>query len=74
VIPAAVFAQTNYYAAERVLNMRLSVPCLATSFSRRAVTPSGGFVVWQDNARRQRMGRERARWTARCPARSARSG
>jgi hypothetical protein len=49
VIPAAVFGQTNYYA-----NNGTEYPVIGSLpgdqvFPDAAVTPSGGFMVWQDN-------------------------
>src|SRR5258708_5340400 len=50
VIPAAVFAQTNYYAPNGTEYAIVGSLPGDQVFPDAAVTPSGGFVVWQDNA------------------------
>ena len=50
VIPAAVFAQTNYYSANGTEYAVIGSLPGDQVFPDVAVTPNGGFVVWQDNA------------------------
>jgi hypothetical protein len=50
VIPAAVFAQTNYYTTNGTEYEVVGSLPGDQVFPDAAVTPSGGFVVWQDNA------------------------
>jgi hypothetical protein len=49
VIPAAVFGQTNYYAANGTEYPVIGSLPGDQVFPDAAVTPSGGFMVWQDN-------------------------
>jgi hypothetical protein len=49
-IPAAASAQTNYYAANGTEYAVVGSLFGDQVFPDVAVTPSGGFVVWQDNA------------------------
>src|SRR5260221_6976208 len=49
-IPAAVWGQTNYYSANGTEYAVISSLPGDQVFSDAAVTSSGGFVVWQDNA------------------------
>ena len=48
-IPAAVFAQTNYYRTNGTEYAIIGSLPGDQIFPDAAVTPSGGFVVWQDN-------------------------
>ena len=48
-IPAAVFAQTNYYTTNGTEYAIIGSLPGDQVFPDAAVTPSGGFVVWQDN-------------------------
>ena len=48
-IPAAVFAQTNYYTTNGTEYAIIGSLPGDQVFPDVAVTPSGGFVVWQDN-------------------------
>lgn len=48
-IPAAVFGQTNYYSTNGTEYAVIGSLPGDQVFSDGAVTPSGGFVVWQDN-------------------------
>ena len=48
-IPAAVFAQTNYYRTNGTEYAIIGSLPGDQVFPDAAVTPSGGFVVWQDN-------------------------
>jgi hypothetical protein len=48
-IPAAVFAQTNYYTTNGTEYAIIGPLPGDQVFPDAAVTPSGGFVVWQDN-------------------------
>ena len=50
VMPAAVFAQTNYYSANGTEYAVIGSLPGDQVFPDAAVTPNGGFVVWQDNA------------------------
>ncbi len=49
VIPAAVFGQTNYYAANGTEYPVIGSLPGDQVFPDAAVTPAGGFLVWQDN-------------------------
>ena len=49
-IPAVVFAQTNYYATNGTEYKVVGSLPGDQVFPDVALTPSGGFVVWQDNA------------------------
>lgn len=49
-IPAAVFAQTNYYTTNGTEYEVVGSLPGDQVFPDMALTPSGGFVVWQDNA------------------------
>ena len=48
-IPAAVFAQTNYYTTNGTEYAIIGSLPGDQVLPDVAVTPSGGFVVWQDN-------------------------
>ena len=48
-VPAAVFAQTNYYTTNGTEYKVVGSLPGDQVFPDVAVTPSGGFVVWQDN-------------------------
>ena len=48
-VPAAVFGQTNYYSANGTEYAIIGSLPGDQVFPDAAVTPSGGFVVWQDN-------------------------
>ena len=48
-VPAAVFGQTNYYSANGGEYAVIGSLPGDQVFPDAAVTPSGGFVVWQDN-------------------------
>ena len=48
-IPAAVFAQTNYYTTNGTEYAIIGSLPGDQVFPDAAVTPNGGFVVWQDN-------------------------
>ena len=50
VIPSAVFSQTNYYTTNGTEYAVVGSLPGDQVFPDAAVTPSGGFVVWQDNA------------------------
>jgi hypothetical protein len=50
VIPSVVFSQTDYYAANGTEYEVVGSLPGDQVFPDAAVTPSGGFVVWQDNA------------------------
>jgi hypothetical protein len=50
VIPAAVFAQTNYYTTNGTEYAVVGSLPGDQVLPDTAVSPSGGFVVWQDNA------------------------
>ncbi|HEY5232851.1 MAG TPA: hypothetical protein VIK35_04880 [Verrucomicrobiae bacterium] len=50
VIPSAVFSQTNYYTTNGTEYAAVGSLPGDQVFPDAAVTPSGGFVVWQDNA------------------------
>jgi len=49
-IPAAVMAQTNYYAANGTEYSVIGSLPGDQVLPDAAVTPAGGFIVWQDNA------------------------
>jgi hypothetical protein len=49
-LPAAVFAQTNYYATNGMEYAVVGSLPGDQVWPDAAVNPSGGFVVWQDNA------------------------
>jgi hypothetical protein len=49
-IPAAVFAQTNYYSANGSEYLIVGSLPGDQAYPDAAVTTNGGFVVWQDNA------------------------
>jgi hypothetical protein len=49
-IPAAVWGQTNYYAKNGTEYAVVGSMPGDQMFPDAAVTPAGGFVVWQDNA------------------------
>jgi hypothetical protein len=49
-VPAAVMAQTNYYAANGTEYSVVGSLFGDQIFPDVAVTPAGGFLVWQDNA------------------------
>ena len=49
-IPAAVFGQTNYYSKNGTEYAVVGSLPGDQVFPDAAVTPAGGFVVWQDNA------------------------
>ena len=48
-IPAAVFGQTNYYATNGIEYSVVGSLLGDQVFPDAAVSPNGGFVVWQDN-------------------------
>src|ERR1700733_5375604 len=48
-VPAAVFGQTNYYAANGTEYAVIGLLPGDQVFPDAAVTTNGGFVVWQDN-------------------------
>ncbi|HEX3857367.1 MAG TPA: hypothetical protein VHY30_08735 [Verrucomicrobiae bacterium] len=48
-VPAAVFGQTNYYSANGTEYPVIGSLPGDQVFPDAAVTPNGGFVVWQDN-------------------------
>jgi hypothetical protein len=48
-VPAAVFGQTNYYAPNGTEYRIIGALPGDQVFPDASVTPSGGFVVWQDN-------------------------
>ena len=67
-------AQTNYYANNGTEYAIVGSLPGDQVFPDAAVTPAGGFVVWQDNITDgSGWGSVRAGWTARCPAPWARS-
>ena len=49
-MPAAVFGQTNYYAPNGTEYAVVGSLLGDQVFPDAALTPSGGFIVWQDNA------------------------
>ena len=49
-VPAAVFGQTNYYSKNGTEYAVVGSMPGDQVFPDAAVTPAGGFVVWQDNA------------------------
>lgn len=49
-LPAAVWGQTNYYARNGTEYAVIGSMLGDQMFPDAAVTPSGGFLVWQDNA------------------------
>jgi len=48
-VPTAVFAQTNYYTTNGTEYAIIGSLPGDQVFPDAAVTPNGGFVVWQDN-------------------------